>query len=56
MWINKAFTFKTLALGGRQHGDKQHGVKIGIFLDNGNIFNIFKIQRDGNKIYQKDRY
>ena len=28
--------------------------KLGHFLDNGNVFNMFEIQKDRNKIYQKD--
>ena len=28
--------------------------KLGHFLDNGNVFNMFQIQKDRNKIYQKD--
>ena len=30
--------------------------KLEYFLDNGSIFEMFEIQKDGNKIYQKDRY
>lgn len=30
------------------------GSKLGHFLDNGNVFNMFEVQKDRNKIYQKD--
>ena len=30
--------------------------KLEYFLDNGNIFNMFEIQKHKSKLYQKDRY